>query len=121
MFSAVVLTKVSREALFRAFDDGRLDNAERVHCHHVTLALGKRLPVGLSYGDKLDFFANAFGEVAGRVMAVRVFGLSRHDGGTPHVTLATFGDAKPKESNNIKDWLPLASPLRLTGTVELCA
>lgn len=120
MFSAVVLDEDSRARLFRAFDNGLLDGAERVLCHHVTLAMGATLREGYTLGERVEFVANAFGEVSGRVMAVRVLGVSRLDGKTPHVTLATFGEGKPKESNDITLWRSLPEPLELSGTVQFC-
>jgi len=121
MFTAIVLDEKSR-AILQAFACNYCDyKTARLLCHHVTLAFGSNaLPEGWTFGETREVTADAVGMITGRILAVRVSGVERPDGKIPHVSLATFGEGKPKEANAICDWQPLAVPVVLRGKVELC-
>lgn len=36
----------------------------------------------------------------------------------PHITIATFDNGKPVDSNNIKSWFPLEKPIKIVGTLK---
>lgn len=36
----------------------------------------------------------------------------------PHITIATFDNGKPVDSNNIKSWFPLEKPIEIVGTLK---
>lgn len=36
----------------------------------------------------------------------------------PHITIATFDNGKPVDSNNIKSWFPLEKPIEVVGTLK---
>lgn len=89
----------------------------REHCHHVTLAMGT--PAGFNIGERRALTVTHYGETEGRVTAFRVTGADDSANKVPHVTIATFGDAKPKESNQIEKWVSI-TPFEITGNVAVC-
>ena len=116
MFTALILDEESSAKLRARFAKEMAGG--KAFCHHVTLAMGERLE--LVTGEPVSVRATHFGKVAGRVCAVKVDGITRKDEKAPHVTLATFWSAKPKESNAIEEWKELGAPIELTGTVQIC-
>ena len=121
MFTAIVLDNESKLDCFLVAENLNLlpDDNCKLHCHHVTLAMGdksKRFKVG--EGRTLE--VTHFGVLEGRVSAFRVLGADDSDNENPHVTIATYGDGKPKESNEISEWHKLEESFIITGKVEIC-
>lgn len=90
---------------------------ERTYCHHVTLAL--TTGAGFAIGERRTLTATHAGRVAGRVCAFKVAGAEDSRNRTPHVTIGTSGEGKPKDSNAIESWEEI-EPFQLFGTVEIC-
>ncbi len=116
VFTAIFLDAESRDKLALTFG-AVFGNAVRVLCEHCTLSLGRSLGT-YSLGQEVSLVATHFGALAGRVMAVKVSGVTRADGKQAHVTVATFGEGKPKDSNDITAWEELCVPIFLRGIVR---
>lgn len=69
-------------------------------------------------GETRELTVTHYGHTKGRVSAFRVSGADDSRNNVPHVTVAVFGDAKPKESNLISVWVPIV-PFKVSGAVEL--
>ena len=118
MFTAIVLNEDSAMAVWRAALALDLIRAGcREFCHHVTLAMGA--PAGFNIGESRTLTVTHYGETAGRVTAFRVAGADDSANKVPHLTVTTFGDAKPKESNEISAWVEIP-PFEISGTVTVC-
>ncbi len=118
MFTAIVLDGESRKAcIARAQDLDLIGDFPKVHCHHVTLCMGA-LPYEVT-DPKRTVVVTHYGRIKGRVSAFRVAFASDSRNEVPHVTIATSDDAKPRESNDIREWIPVAN-FTLTGTVQIC-
>jgi hypothetical protein len=118
MFTAIVLSRESQDACFeKAAALGALKNA-KIQCHHVTLALGDASDL-FNVGETYALTVTHYGHTKGRVCAFRVEGAPKGRNLFPHVTIATFGDAKPKESNLISVWIPIV-PFKISGVIEIC-
>jgi hypothetical protein len=117
MFTAIVLNPESHTlCILHALELGLLPNGHSVKCHHVTLNMGAARDVSkLGSGRKLT--VTHYGQIRGRVCAFRVQGAADSENKVPHVTVATFGNAKPRESNDIPLWVALEKPFEIFGTV----
>ena len=116
LYSAVVLDDVSHRKLLDTFAD-LIPEGWKEYAHHMTIVFGSGLPEEQKddIGKEFTLTAKEIG-LSDDAIAVRVEGYpSQND--IPHITLATAPTAKPKESNNIKDWHILKEPLTLNGTV----
>lgn len=116
MITAIVLDSYSSFlASKQAYFMGLVSTMEQARCHHVTLALGKseRFTIGEVRAMRLTHY----GETAGRVTAFRVSGAHDSHNDIPHLTIATIGDARPREANDIFEWKPLKRPLDIFGSV----
>ena len=120
MFTAIVLDSESQnECILRAIALGLLPNGHPAKCHHVTLAMGKNHR-SFRIGEARTLEVTHFGVLEGRVSAFRVLGADDSLNDVPHVTIAVYGDAKPKESNDITEWREVASRFLICGKVEIC-
>lgn len=75
--------------------------------------------INFPIGDTRKLTVTHYGFTEGRVSAFRVAGAEDSRNEIPHVTVATFGDAKPRESNEIAEWVPIDN-FPITGTIEIC-
>lgn len=124
MFTAIVLSDASQlrvhaEALRLGIYNGKME----LLAHHVTLAMGK-IPANsplLQIGAKRKLTATHYGVTEGRVSAFRVSGADDSRNTVPHVTVGVYAPAKPRESNDIADWIALDETFDVFGTVEICS
>lgn len=122
-YTAIVLDAHSAEKVKRiAKAMGLTLGLDKLICHHVTLAMGdesERFRIG---GALRKLSATHYGLTSGRVAAFRVAGASDSDNAIPHVTIAVNSKigAKPVESNEIVEWVPLLTPFVIMGTVKVC-
>ena len=115
-YSAVVLDKQSRDAILNHLS---IPNGWKTICHHMTIKLGE-LPDNLKnrIGEKVTLRINKLGE-SDKALAVGVdTDLSMN--AIPHITVAIniANGAKPKDSNDIKDWKDLSESFNVTGKIE---
>lgn len=130
MYSAVVLDEKSHLKLVAWAENNvkvvgvRLpilvrDNGWKIAAHHMTVNLGE-LPEYLKQylGTKQKLEATHIG-ISPMAVALRVIGFESKNR-IPHVTIAVNvrGGGKPVMSNDIKDWVPLETPIKLTGEVQ---
>ena len=115
-YSAVVLDKQSRDAILNHLS---IPNGWKTICHHMTIKLGE-LPDNLKnrIGERVTLRINKLGE-SDKALAVGVnTDLSMN--AIPHITVAinVANGAKPKDSNDIKDWKDLSESFNVTGKIE---
>lgn len=73
------------------------------------------------YESKSAMVATHIGFLDGKAMAIKVV-LSRNIpcvNKTPHITICTFGDGKPFDSNKITNWEKLPHPLYIQGYLRV--
>jgi hypothetical protein len=93
----------------------------RMYAHHMTMNMGFcRKPEVRGYHAELTL--DAWG-ITDKVMAVRVSGWSPHivwcENSTPHITICVHTDrGKPRHSNDIKEWIPMVSPMTVRGIIQ---
>ncbi|TPX60327.1 hypothetical protein PhCBS80983_g01852 [Powellomyces hirtus] len=94
--------------------------------HHVTVCMGPSKeelvePMG-GVGARVSMKVVAYGQIADKVTAVKVEADSDStlvsDNETPHITLAVAPGAKAQASNTITQWIPLATPFVISGTIQ---
>ncbi len=115
-YSAVVLDKQSRDAILNHLS---IPNGWKTICHHMTIKLGE-LPDNLKnrIGERVTLRINKLGK-SDKALAVGVdTDLSMN--AIPHITVAinVANGAKPKDSNDIKDWEDLSESFNVTGKIE---
>lgn len=129
MYSAVVLDEKSQLKLDKLAEDIKVngirvpilvrDNGWKMYNHHMTINMGE-LPNYLKQyiGTKQKLEATHIG-VSPMAVAVRVSGFESKNK-IPHVTVAVniSSGGKPVMSNDIKDWRPLETPIKLVGEVK---
>lgn len=122
MFTAIVLDNKSQDVIRKLASDLLLVSyAAKIHCHHVTLAMGDasaRFAVGTVRKLRVTHYAEN-----GRVTALRVSGAEDSSNKVPHVTFATFNSGKPKESNDLTGWIALdgdEAKIEISGKIEIC-
>lgn len=129
MYSAVVLDEASQLKLEKLADDVKVngvrvpmlvrDSGWKMYNHHMTIGMGP-LPEYLKQylGSKQKLEATHVG-ISDMAVAVRVTGFDSKNK-IPHVTMAVNIKAggKPVMSNDIKDWKPLETIIKLTGEVK---
>lgn len=118
MFTAIVLNEGSSNALVSAahWRGLNLPKERTTHAHHCTLNLGPAKDRS-KLGSIRKLTVTGYGYTAGRVLAFRVAGADDSKNKVPHVTVFTFGDAKPKESNEIAVWYDVP-PFDIFGEVR---
>jgi hypothetical protein len=116
-YSAVVLDDRSRERLINKFKT-LIPEGWDVIADHMTINMGEILPhlekfLGLNVSLIVTEYA-----INDMVLAVGVTGFEVKDK-KPHITIAanTKDGGKPKMSNDLTDWKPISTLLRLTGKV----
>lgn len=89
---------------------------------HIFECLSKlELSKPLDGESKSAMVATHIGFIEGKAMAIKVV-LSRNipcSNKTPHITICTFGDGKPFESNKITNWEKLSHPLYIQGYLRV--
>lgn len=129
MYSAIVLDEMSQLKLEKLAEDVRVagvrvpilvrDNNWKVDRHHMIINNGE-LPNYLKQylGTKQKLQATHIG-VSPMAVAVRVNGFESRNK-IPYVTLVVNIDAggDPSMGSKITDWIPLKTPIKLSGTVE---
>ena len=113
-YSAVVLDKQSRDAILNHLS---IPNGWKTICHHMTIKLGE-LPDNLKnrIGEKVTLRVNKLGK-SDKALAVGIdTDLSMN--AIPHITVAinVANGAKPKDSNDIKDWEDLSESFNVGKT-----
>lgn len=61
---------------------------------------------------------NAFGIIDGKVAALRIATQLPSTNETLHITIGTYNDGKPKDSNLIDSWSPLMNGVRVKGVIK---
>lgn len=115
-YSAVVLDPQSRDRILNHLS---IPNDWKVICHHMTIKMGE-LPEELKNkkGEKVSLKVTKLGK-SDKAMAVGVdTGLSQN--AIPHITVAinASAGAKPKDSNDIKEWTDLEESFTVNGKIE---
>jgi hypothetical protein len=115
-YSAVVLDNGSRE---RILNHLAIPNDWKVICHHMTIKMGE-LPENLKekIGHTVTLQVTKLGK-SDKAIAVGVeTPLSQN--AIPHITVAinALNGAKPKDSNEISEWVPLEETFTVKGRIE---
>jgi hypothetical protein len=115
-YSAVVLDPQSRDRILNHLS---IPNDWKVICHHMTIKMGE-LPEELKNkkGEKVSLKVTKLGK-SDKAMAVGIdTGLSQN--AIPHITVAinASAGAKPKDSNDIKEWTDLEESFTVNGKIE---
>lgn len=121
-YSAVVLDNNSYKRLINDPQIIKYINPEHeIIAHHMTIkmgGLGGSIHVS-RLGNVETITATHIGTTDdGNVVAVKVDGASENK--VPHITISINRkeNSKPKDSNNITNWVPLQYPIKLSGIVE---
>lgn len=61
---------------------------------------------------------SAFGLIENNVMAFKIATEVPHTNEILHLTIGTFGNGKPADSNRITEWIPVTGVPRVTGTLK---
>lgn len=115
-YSAVVLDQQSKEAILNHLS---IPNNWKVICHHMTIKMGE-LPEDLKNrkGEKVTLRVTKLGK-SDKALAVGIdTNLSQN--AIPHITVAinSSAGAKPKDSNDIKEWTDLEESFNVSGKIE---
>lgn len=111
-YSAVLLDDKSRNLLLSTYQSEIPDGWFTI-CHHMTIQFGKLVD---KTGMPVQLKVVATGK-DNRAFAVKVDGYPSANK-IPHITIAINKDARPVDSNFIRDWTPIAGGIELSGTVE---
>ena len=129
MYSAVVLDEASQLKLEKLAEDVKVngvrvpihvrDNGWKMYNHHMTICMGPLPDYLKQYIDTKQKLEATHIGVSDKAVAVRVIGFESKNK-IPHVTMAVNIKAggKPVHSNDIKDWKPLETIIKLTGEVK---
>ncbi len=115
-YSAIVLDQQSKERILNHLS---IPNDWKVICHHMTIKMGE-LPEDLKgrKGEKVSLNVTKLGK-SEKAIAVGIdTNLSQN--AIPHITVAinVSSGAKPKDSNDIKDWQDLEESFTVSGRIE---
>ena len=114
LYSAVVIDEISRNMLFRVFDEFIPNDWKKIG-HHMTIAFGKGVDNEEDLGKEVKLTVTEIG-VSNMAIAVKVEGYPSKNT-IPHITLAINPDGgKPVMSNQITNWEPVGH-LKIRGTV----
>ena len=122
IYFGIFLDKESKEKLTSlAFQV--VDNSWRIYCHHMTIAFNDGSEEAQElynfykdvFGEKFELIATHIG-VSDDAVAVKVIYSPGTKTNFPHITLATPQGGKPVNSNYIKEWKKLKTPIMLSGT-----
>jgi len=115
-YSAVVLDQESKQQIINHLS---IPNDWKMICHHMTIKMGE-LPENLKdkKGQKVTLRIVKQGK-SDKALAIGVdTDLSQN--AIPHITVAIniANGAKPKDSNDIKEWVDLDEPFTVSGRIE---
>jgi hypothetical protein len=115
-WSAVVLDEKSRNLLIATYKS-QIPQGWEVIAHHMTIN-----PFGLTtnVGTIVQLKVIAIG-LDDKALAVKVEGYEgKTNNAYPHVTIAIdrANGAKPKDSNEIKNWTPVVNGIIISGVIE---
>lgn len=129
MYSAILLDEKSQLKLEKLAEDIKVngvrlpmlvrDSGWKMYNHHMTICMGA-LPEHLKqYLDSPQKLEVTHIGISDKAVAVRVVGFESKNK-IPHVTIAVNikGGGKPVNSNDIKEWKLLDTPLKLSGAVK---
>ena len=93
----------------------------RLICHHMTVKFGGTPEYVKQYLDTDQSLEATHVGISDKVVAVRVSGFPSENK-VPHVTVAVNvrGGGKPVMSNDIVEWVPIETPIKLKGIVQIC-
>jgi hypothetical protein len=136
-YYAVALTKSSKEILISYIKEGKgvcgnlfstlYEMLEKVYCDHHTLMhhskhnfyVEKLLYSSLDEVVTLKVTHIGFSDKAMAAKLDRgkhISHICTND--IPHITIGTFKEGKPVDSNNIKEWIELDKPILLMGIIK---
>lgn len=117
-WSAVVLDDTSRHNLINQYKS-QIPEGWEIIAHHQTINRFDVVDKNLE-GKSITLKVIAIG-LSDKALAVKVEGYQgKTNNAFPHITIAinrTDG-AKPKDSNDIKNWTPVLNGINLTGTIQ---
>lgn len=120
MYTALVLTSES-ELTLRTNFRSVIPQGWDVKCHHMTINMGKAIsgPAATLVGQTFSIEVVSLASDQ-KVMAVGVDTQCPSVNAVKHITLAvnTVDGGKPKDSNQLQNWLPLPSKFILHGVVQ---
>lgn len=115
-YSAVVLDQKSKEAILNHLS---IPNDWKIICHHMTIKMGE-LPENMKgrINEKVTLKVSELGK-SDKAIAVKVDTYLSQNA-IPHITVAinAKAGAKPKDSNDIKEWTPLDETFTVSGRIE---
>lgn len=117
-WSAVVLDNASRNNLINQYKS-QIPEGWEVIAHHQTINPFDVVDDSL-VGKSVKLKVIAVG-LSDKAFAVKVEGYEgKTNNAFPHITIAInrVGGAKPKDSNEIKNWTPALNDIALTGTIQ---
>lgn len=121
IYTALKLDEVSNAKLKHELMD-EIPEGWKLFCHHMTINLGdaSQGPAADLVGETMKLRAVQLGK-DDKVMAVRVVTDCPSSNNIKHVTVAVnfAGGGKPKDSNDLTNWVNLSSPIELTGVVTV--
>jgi hypothetical protein len=92
------------------------DNGWKMFCHHMTIQF-PGIPEYLKpYVDSVQNLEAISLGISDKAIAIRVIGF-HSENAIPHITVAVGNGGKPVDSNKIKSWMKIPSPLKLSGIV----
>lgn len=119
--SAAEMMNYNRDLMGRSISIDAKPNGWETVAHHMTTAFGDDSALPTDREGKLGTMkVVAYGELPGKVLAVKVASDVPSKNETPHITIAVNkdGGGQAKQSNEITNWTPLAKPIDLTGTQQ---
>lgn len=119
-YTAIVLDRDSVIESYKvAVEKGLIPGDWNEKNHHCTLSMGAG-DSRFEIGKRVVMVVTHYGYKTGRVSAFKIgMGAEMSNNKTPHITLAVAPDAKPMESNDIVNWIPITN-FSLTGTIQIC-
>lgn len=119
IYTALKLNDMSHEKLKNELMH-EIPEGWKLFCHHMTINLGEASqgPAADLVGKEMSLRAIQIGKDE-KVMAVKVESACPSNNAIKHVTVAVnfAGGGKPKDSNDLKNWIDLPRPIELTGVV----
>jgi hypothetical protein len=115
LYSAVVIDDISRNMLFKAFEDVIPNDWKKIG-HHMTIAFGKGVEDESELEKEVGLVTTHLG-ISDMAIAVIVDGYPSKNK-IPHITMAINPNGgKPVMSNDIKNWKPIPN-LKIRGIVK---
>lgn len=119
IYTALKLDEMSHEKLKNELMH-EIPEGWKIFCHHMTINLGdaNQGPAVDLVGKTISLKAVQLGKDE-KVMAVKVETVCPSTNSIKHVTVAVnfASGGKPKDSNDLKNWIDLENPIDLIGTV----